>query len=296
MSFLLLGVDSLIACFAVGSLVGRRLVAAVRRAAWDACDGGGFLLGTLFHWSMPDATANVVETAVFVGLGVYWLAIAVFSPRIVQTTLGLGASVRAEHRQHHLWSDRPRVVAFGGGPGHRTVRCPASLLSCDRASRERRRHARNPGNEAAEHGVHGGVGRRGADRRRTDPACRRLTDAADSSAGFWSAVARARVLARAPLTRRRPCDAARTAQWTPRAALDQVDDLGFPPGQHDRVGIQAVDGRGDSTLTGHVQHGQQPYARGGCRRAPNDDSSIRARWSVRRRDGASSKQDEPLGP
>lgn len=50
-----------------------------------ACDGGGFLLGTTFHWSMPDSTANLVETAVFVGLGLYWLAIAVFAPRLVET-------------------------------------------------------------------------------------------------------------------------------------------------------------------------------------------------------------------
>jgi hypothetical protein len=81
---LLLGVDSLIACFAVGPLV--------RRRSWlpyallnGACDGGGFLLGTAFHWSVPDGTANVVETAVFVLLGVYWIAIAVFSPKVVGT-------------------------------------------------------------------------------------------------------------------------------------------------------------------------------------------------------------------
>ena len=49
------------------------------------CDGGGFLLGTAFHWSVSDSAANVVETAVFVGLGLYWVAIAVFSPRLVQT-------------------------------------------------------------------------------------------------------------------------------------------------------------------------------------------------------------------
>jgi hypothetical protein len=84
MSFLLLGIDSLIACFAVGSLVSRGSWLPYA-ALMGACDGGGFLLGTAFHWSMPDSTANVVETAVFVGLGVYWLAIAVFAPRLVET-------------------------------------------------------------------------------------------------------------------------------------------------------------------------------------------------------------------
>jgi hypothetical protein len=83
-AFLLLGVDSLIACFAVGPLV--------RRRSWlpyallnGACDGGGFLLGTAFHWSVPDGTASVVETAVFVLLGVYWITIAVLSPKVVGT-------------------------------------------------------------------------------------------------------------------------------------------------------------------------------------------------------------------
>lgn len=84
MGFLLLGIDSLIACFAVGPLVKRRSWLPYA-ALMGACDGGGFLLGTAFQWSMPDATASIVETAVFVGLGVYWIAIAVFAPRLVET-------------------------------------------------------------------------------------------------------------------------------------------------------------------------------------------------------------------
>jgi hypothetical protein len=84
MAFLLLGVDSLIACFAVGSLVSRR--SWLPYAALNgACGGGGFLLGTAFHWSVPDNTANIVETAVFVALGLYWIAIAVFSRRVANT-------------------------------------------------------------------------------------------------------------------------------------------------------------------------------------------------------------------
>jgi hypothetical protein len=82
MGFLLLGIDSLIACFAVGALVSRRLPYAV---LFGVCDAGGFLLGTALHWSMPDATATVVETAVLVVLGVYWVAIAVFSRRVADT-------------------------------------------------------------------------------------------------------------------------------------------------------------------------------------------------------------------
>jgi hypothetical protein len=84
MGFLLLGIDSLIACFAVGTLVSRRSWLSYA-ALFGVCDAGGFLLGTALHWSMPDATATVVETAVLVGLGVYWVAIAVFSRRVAET-------------------------------------------------------------------------------------------------------------------------------------------------------------------------------------------------------------------
>jgi hypothetical protein len=84
MGFLLLGVDSLIACFAVGALI--------NRSSWltyatlfGVCDAGGFLLGTWLHWSIPDGTANVIETAVLVGLGLYWLGIALYARRIAET-------------------------------------------------------------------------------------------------------------------------------------------------------------------------------------------------------------------
>jgi hypothetical protein len=84
MGFLLLGIDSLIACFAVGALVSRRSWLSYA-ALFGVCDAGGFLLGTALHWSVSEAAANVVATAVMVGLGLYWLAIAVFSRRVAET-------------------------------------------------------------------------------------------------------------------------------------------------------------------------------------------------------------------
>jgi uncharacterized membrane protein YhaH (DUF805 family) len=84
MGFLLLGIDSLIACFAVGALVSRRSWLGYA-ALFGVCDAGGFLIGTAFHWSIPDSTANVVETAVLVGLGVYWLGIALYARRLAET-------------------------------------------------------------------------------------------------------------------------------------------------------------------------------------------------------------------
>jgi uncharacterized membrane protein YhaH (DUF805 family) len=84
MGFLLLGVDSLIACFAVGAIISRRSWL-LYATLFGLCDAGGFLLGTAFHWSIPDSTANVVETAVLVGLGVYWLGVALYARRLAET-------------------------------------------------------------------------------------------------------------------------------------------------------------------------------------------------------------------
>lgn len=82
MGFLLLGVDSLIACIAIGPIMSRR------PAAWSALvalfglgDGGGFLLGSALHWSISDSLSNVLQTSILVTLGAYWIAIAFFSHR-----------------------------------------------------------------------------------------------------------------------------------------------------------------------------------------------------------------------
>ena len=84
MGFLLLGIDSLIACLAVGTVIGQR--ARVPFAlGFGIADGAGFLLGTAFHWSMPAVVSTVVATAVFVGLGVYWVSLAVWSRQAAGT-------------------------------------------------------------------------------------------------------------------------------------------------------------------------------------------------------------------
>jgi small basic protein len=75
MGFLLLGVDSLIACIAVGPIISRR-IAVPFALLFGVGDGGGFLLGTAFHWSVPDTLSNILQTAILVALGVYskWAA------------------------------------------------------------------------------------------------------------------------------------------------------------------------------------------------------------------------------
>src|SRR6202044_1499790 len=98
----------------------------------------------------------------------------------------------------------PRLVSLGRGPGHRAVDLERAARR-HRPSRERGRHARSPRFEAAERYLRGWVRRGRFDRRGTGPAGRRVgeTEVPVLPPGFWSAVARARALVRAPLARRR---------------------------------------------------------------------------------------------
>ncbi len=80
MGFLLLGVDSLIACIAVGPIMSRRIAAcSLLVLLFGVGDGGGFLLGSAFHWSVSDSLSNVLQTGILVALGIYWIALAIFS-------------------------------------------------------------------------------------------------------------------------------------------------------------------------------------------------------------------------
>ncbi len=78
MGFLLLGIDSLIACIAVGPIISRRWSVPFA-ALFGICDGGGFLLGSALHWQVPGNVSTVLTTAILVALGIYWIAIAIFA-------------------------------------------------------------------------------------------------------------------------------------------------------------------------------------------------------------------------
>ena len=78
MGFLLLGIDSLIACVAVGPIISRRWGVPFA-ALFGVCDGGGYLLGSAFHWSVPGNVSSIVQTSVLMALGIYWIAIAIFA-------------------------------------------------------------------------------------------------------------------------------------------------------------------------------------------------------------------------
>lgn len=88
MGFLLLGVDSLIACIAVGPIMSRRLMVLSSFALlFGVGDGGGYLLGTLFHYSIPASASNFIEYGFMGILGIYWIAIALISKSAAKAEL-----------------------------------------------------------------------------------------------------------------------------------------------------------------------------------------------------------------
>jgi hypothetical protein len=76
MGFLLLGIDSFIACFAIGALVEPRTRVWLA-ALFGLADGVGFLLGVGLGWAfVTEAVSTVVAMGAFVVLGVYLLVVA----------------------------------------------------------------------------------------------------------------------------------------------------------------------------------------------------------------------------
>jgi hypothetical protein len=37
------------------------------------------ILGTAFHWSVSDSLSNILQTSILVALGLYWIALAIYS-------------------------------------------------------------------------------------------------------------------------------------------------------------------------------------------------------------------------
>src|SRR3712207_2249207 len=81
MNFLLLGIDSLIACVAIGALVdrGSRLRLA---ALFATADLVGFLVGAGLGWQISAGMTGALTTGILVSLGVYLIVVAAQTSRV----------------------------------------------------------------------------------------------------------------------------------------------------------------------------------------------------------------------
>ena len=122
MGFLLLGVDSLIACIAVGPIMQRRMLVLTSFALlFGVGDGAGYLLGTAFHYSAPDSLSSPVEYGVMLILGVYWLGVAVLSKMSAKAELSSKSRWGVWILPWALSIDNISYGAVNGVPAHFSV-------------------------------------------------------------------------------------------------------------------------------------------------------------------------------
>jgi hypothetical protein len=83
MGFLLLGIDSLIACLAIGAIVDRRWRLPLA-ALFGVADGAAFLIGAGLGWTLSAGLTEVLEVATLAALGLYLLVVAAGSRRLAE--------------------------------------------------------------------------------------------------------------------------------------------------------------------------------------------------------------------
>ena len=81
MGFLLLGIDSLIACIAIGALVDRRSRLWLA-GLFGVADGVAFLIGVGLGWQLSGALIGGLEIGLLVALGLYLLVVAGGTQRV----------------------------------------------------------------------------------------------------------------------------------------------------------------------------------------------------------------------
>ena len=124
MGFLLLGIDSLIACVAIGPVVSRRWGVPLA-ALFGLCDGGGLLLGSALHWKVSASVSGVVTTGTLIALGVYLIAVAAFA----RTALVSSSRALAWALPFVLAIDNVTFGVVGGHPGAIVTQAGAQTLS-----------------------------------------------------------------------------------------------------------------------------------------------------------------------
>jgi hypothetical protein len=161
-AFLLLGVDSLIACTVTApmfikhrsakqesdeyrevrspeaerrasqrkwwAIAGISALAAPYAISYGIGDGLGFLLGTLFHFSIADSVSSWIETTALVVLGIYWIGIYLVASRMQESDRLQRWSMRG------IWVlpaalsiDNLTFGAVTGIPAHESVWASAGL-------------------------------------------------------------------------------------------------------------------------------------------------------------------------
>jgi hypothetical protein len=88
MGFLLLGIDSLIACFAIGAIVDRRWRVPLA-ALFGIADGGAFLIGAGLGWTISAGLTEVLEIVMLAGLGLWLVVVAAGSRRLGELSVWL---------------------------------------------------------------------------------------------------------------------------------------------------------------------------------------------------------------
>ena len=83
MGFLLLGIDSFIACMAIGAIVDRRWRLPLA-ALFGVADGGAFLIGVGLGWQLSAGVTEVLEIAALAGLGLWLLVVAAGTRRFAE--------------------------------------------------------------------------------------------------------------------------------------------------------------------------------------------------------------------
>jgi hypothetical protein len=83
MGFLLLGLDSLIVCVAIGAIVDRRWRLPLA-AAFGVADGAALLIGAGVGWRLSERATAVPEIAMLAALGLWLLVVAASTQRLVE--------------------------------------------------------------------------------------------------------------------------------------------------------------------------------------------------------------------
>jgi hypothetical protein len=81
MGFLLLGIDSFIACMAIGAIVDKRWRLPLA-AAFGVADGAAFLIGAGLGWTISEGATAFLEVGTLAALGLWLMVVAVGTRRV----------------------------------------------------------------------------------------------------------------------------------------------------------------------------------------------------------------------